>query len=56
MKTPYNNNADAVMECVYGVLTAIAHLAGCTPAPIGESLKYHPKHGHREESPPAYER
>jgi hypothetical protein len=39
MKTPYNN-ADAVMECVHGVLTTIAHLAGCIPASIGESLKW----------------
>jgi hypothetical protein len=40
MKTPYNNNADAVMECVHGVLTTIAHLAGCTPGLTGESLKW----------------
>jgi hypothetical protein len=32
-------DADAVMEHVCGVLTAIARLAGCTPASISESPK-----------------
>jgi DNA primase large subunit len=30
---------DAVMEHVHDVLTAIAHLEGCTPVSVGESLK-----------------
>jgi hypothetical protein len=33
-------DADAVMERVRGVLTAIARLVGCTPASAGESPKW----------------
>jgi hypothetical protein len=33
-------DADAFMERVYGVLTAIARLAGGTPASVGESPKW----------------
>jgi hypothetical protein len=34
-------DADAAMVSVRGVLTAIARLAGCTPASVGESLIVH---------------
>jgi hypothetical protein len=33
-------DCDSVMERVSGVLTAIAHIAGCTPASAGESPKW----------------
>jgi hypothetical protein len=35
-----DHEADAVIERVRGVLIAIARLAGCTPASVGESPKW----------------
>jgi hypothetical protein len=45
LKREYENttqhpHVDAVMERVRGILTAIARLAGCTPASVGESPKW----------------